>query len=400
MKKNKERGKTVTNKKNLSVLLEAVEILKNECLLEKGETMKILKYENKTIKPRPNGRGYYVRYRDANGQHAIYGESAEDVLLKLKQALKNAPKKERQPRNVLTLGIWWNKWLKVYKQGIRMSTGLTYKSVFNCHISKFAGKPLSWFNTREISVIEEINEFLNSIAGSRQRVKVFNYLKACLEQAKTLGLIEVNILDLLPRPKHKKINIRPLTVQEQQLFVESIKGCTYEDLYLVMLLTGLRVGEALALTRGDLNFNNKTIHVHKTYSTGVLSDPKTETSNRVVPMFGICSDILSKFASYDNSFRIFKHDIKNVSKTLKEICEGQGINNVSTHTLRKTFATRLFEFGVPALQIQQWLGHSDVLTTERIYIKLAPNSNQKWLNLANNVLNFDTQFDTQLSVNY
>ena len=56
LEKNKERGKTVTNKKNLSVLLEAVEILKNECLLEKGETMKILKYENKTIKPRPNGR--------------------------------------------------------------------------------------------------------------------------------------------------------------------------------------------------------------------------------------------------------------------------------------------------------------------------------------------------------
>ena len=49
LEKNKERGKTVTNKKNLSVLLEAVEILKNECLLEKGETMKILKYENKTI---------------------------------------------------------------------------------------------------------------------------------------------------------------------------------------------------------------------------------------------------------------------------------------------------------------------------------------------------------------
>ncbi len=379
------------SKKKLSILLEAVEILKNE-YLPKGETMKILKYENKTIKPRPNGKGYYVRYRDANGQHALYGESAEEVLEKLKKALKSAPKKKRKSPTALTLGKWWLKWIEIYKQDIKESTLLTYKTIFNCYLTKIQNTPLSEFNVFNVS------SFINSIQSSRQRFRTYNYLNACFEKAVLLKLMEENPCSLIPRPKHIKENIRPLRASEQKLFLEAIKGARYETLFLVLLQEGLRIGEALALTRGDLDFENKLININKTYGKGKTTTPKTLASKRLVPMFGNVAELLQQFGNKKSNERIFPHDIKFISISFKRITESLNIFDVTTHSLRKTFATRLFELGVPALQIQQWLGHSDVLTTERIYIKIAPNSNQKWLNLADNLLNFDTQFDTQ-SVN-
>lgn len=379
------------NKTELTKLIEAVNILQNECLVKKDEKMKIIKYENKTIKPRANGSGYYTRYRDYNGQHSIYGKTAEEVLEKLKTALKNVPERKTTSKGI-TLKEWWFKWLEIYKQDVRSTTMTTYKTIYNNYIKKIESMSLNDFTVFNTS------EFINSIQFERQKVRTYNYLNACFDKAVLLKLMKENPCKLFPRPKHKKINIRPLTVDEQDIFVKSIKGCIYEPLYLTMLQLGLRVGEALALTREDLDFNQRLVRINKTYYHGTVGEPKTDCGNRFVPMIGTTYNILQQFIDLNPTERIFKNDVKCVSKKLKEICEKNGIVGISTHSLRKTFATRLYELGVPPMQLQQWLGHADVLTTERIYIKLVPNSNKKWLNIANNILTFDTQKDTQMAI--
>lgn len=371
----------MSNKSELNILLEAVNILKNECLLKKDTEMKILKYDNKTIKPRPNGKGYWTRYRDANGQHSIYATSAEEVLKKLKIALKTAPSKKSKTYNGLTLNQWWFKWLDIYKQDIKGTTLTTYKTIYNQYITKIENMYLEEFN------VFNLNDFLKSISSTRQKTRTYNYLNACFDKAVLLKFMKENPCKLIPRPKHTKNNIRPLLESEQNLFLQAIKNTTYEKLFLILLQEGLRIGEALALTRADLDFNNKLIRVNKTYSHSVVTSPKTEMSNRLVPMFGLVYEQLLTFKELKPNQRIFVHDIKCVARKFKRITEELGIFAVSTHSLRKTFATRLFERGVPALQIQQWLGHADVLTTERIYIKIAPNSNKQWLNIADNLLN-------------
>lgn len=380
----------MTNKNDLNVLIQAVNILQNECLSKKDTEMKILKYENKTIKPRPNGKGYFTRYRDANGQHSIYGSTAEEVLQKLKTALKNAPKKRSADK---TIGWWWFEWLKFWKQDIRPGTLRTYQSVYNCYIKNIENLELN-----QLTVFN-LGEFLQSIKYSRQRTRTFNYLKSCLDKAFKLKLIEQNPLELLPKPKHEKKHVKAMTQEEQNRFVSVVSKYNnkFADLCLVMIQQGFRLGEVLGLTIDNLNFFQKTITINKTFSHSVLGEPKTKTSCRTVPMFGTVSDILIKYAGTKQNQRIFNFSEKCATLKFYDFLKQAGLSGFTTHSLRSTFATRLYEAGVPSLQIRDWLGHSDVATTEQIYIKVLKESSLKWVNIANLMLKCDTQIDTQIN---
>lgn len=377
------------NKKDLNILLEAVNILKNECLLKKDTEMKILKYENKTIKPRPNGKGFFTRYRDANGQHSIYGKTAEEVLQKLKSVLKNAPKKKYGK----TLAWWWFEWLRIWKQDIRPGTKRTYDTIFRIYLKSIGELKLNELNVFNIS------EFLNNISSSRQRVRTFNYLNACLDKAEKIKLIEQNPLQLLPKPKHEKEHVNAMTLSDQDKFITALTNSQskYSDLFLVMLQEGLRIGEALGLTGDNIDFANRTITVNKTYSHGAIGVPKTKSSKRTIPMFGTVYNILLKHAGTKPGERIFNFSEHPTNLAFHKFLHEAQIENIyKPHSLRATFATRLYEAGVPSLQIRDWLGHSDVATTEQIYIKVLKESSLKWVNLASFLVKSDTQPDTQI----
>lgn len=150
------------------------------------------------------------------------------------------------------------------------------------------------------------------------------------------------------------------------------------------------MGEALALRWTDVDWNKKTISITKNIitvknrtSTGnayklILQDtPKTNKSRRVIPLnkaaINALNDLKEQPGYNPRGFIIHTAEGKafgprNYEQQLGNMCKAAGIRKVGVHTLRHTYATRLFEKGVDVKIISELLGHSTTEITYRVYI--------------------------------
>jgi integrase len=142
---------------------------------------------------------------------------------------------------------------------------------------------------------------------------------------------------------------------------EAISRTSGEVRALVALLggTGLRIGEALALTFEDWDAENRTLNVRTTMSNGVVQpNPKTKAGNRVVDLDPALNAFLcSQFANREG--RIFTSG----ERTLRRRLAALGIEGF--HSLRRFRITHLQGSNVPSTMIKFWAGHAAGDVTER-----------------------------------
>lgn len=158
-------------------------------------------------------------------------------------------------------------------------------------------------------------------------------------------------------------------------------------------LTGMRIGEVLALQFSDVNFQDNEIDINgtinekrdpKTNLFGYKTTPKTSSSIRTIKVSERCMNIIlslkkaQKLIWLDKYYKdrdyIFTNTKGNplstnkVNEILKKAISKSGIEkNVTTHTLRHTHISILAELGVPLKVVQDRVGHSDAQTTLNIY---------------------------------
>ena len=161
--------------------------------------------------------------------------------------------------------------------------------------------------------------------------------------------------------------------------IERIKAMadTKDGLFLNFLMyTGLRLGEALAITWGDIDLPNEKICVFRSLyyagkNQGELKTPKTEAGKREVIYLKRLQEIMEPHRGAQNAF-VFGGD-KPMSKRayycLLERCRRAGVD-VTPHQLRHAFATLCFEAGIPEKTAQGLLGHAQIGTTMDIYAEL------------------------------
>jgi integrase len=119
-----------------------------------------------------------------------------------------------------------------------------------------------------------------------------------------------------------------------------------------MLLTGMRISEALSVRPEDIQGN-------------VISFIGKGKKLRRIPLTEEAQNILRTTGGWN-----WSKDV--VQKQMKKGCERAGIEGVTPHILRHTTASRLAQAGLGMLQLQQFMGHSNLNTTQR-YAHLAPN---------------------------
>lgn len=171
----------------------------------------------------------------------------------------------------------------------------------------------------------------------------------------------------------------------------------YAAAYSFLFLTGCRVGEMLALTKGDFNFEDNTVAINKTYirikSKDVITAPKTEKSNRVITMPSSLAEIIKEYLNglgqISAKQRIFDC-ISNASlwTTLRRYAEKENLPSVRVHDLRHSHASLLIEQGVSVIDIANRLGHAKPTTTINIYSHAYPNKQKEIADNLQKVLPF------------
>ncbi len=181
-------------------------------------------------------------------------------------------------------------------------------------------------------------------------------------------------------PHRQKIEDKFLEGEELAALLGGMKNNLWRDVTAFLALSGLRFGEAAALTRPDVDLPGRVIHVTKTYDphNNVVTPPKTFTSARDVYMqaelYGLCRDIMHKsnVIALSNLFFPFR-DGKHISYEaynhyLKRVAMETIERDITPHTLRHTHASLLMEQGVDVDTIAARLGHTNSRITREIYL--------------------------------
>lgn len=188
-------------------------------------------------------------------------------------------------------------------------------------------------------------------------------------------------------PKLHKNIIKVLTQEEQR----QLENFIYQHPdpirlgILTALYSGIRIGELCALQWGDIYFDSRIIQISKTMiriqnmddnsekKTRILiSRPKTESSNRMVPLPSFIADFLIRFRQDPEDYLITGTEKYMEPRTClckyKKILKEAGLELFTFHTLRHTFATRCIESGFDAKSLSEILGHAEINTTLRNYV--------------------------------
>ena len=183
--------------------------------------------------------------------------------------------------------------------------------------------------------------------------------------------------------------------QVQRLLVVLPEPC--RTVVLTAALTGMRIGEILALRWTRLDFQRSTIEVSETYSDGQFGTPKTRSSRRVIPMSLSLREALEVHgatctlrAPQDLVFSTTKGtplSPKNLyNRALAPACDKLGLPRVSWHSFRHGNATLLGEVGESVKTAQAILGHSDIETTLNTYMHAIPDSQRRAVERVSGVL--------------
>jgi integrase len=187
---------------------------------------------------------------------------------------------------------------------------------------------------------------------------------ALLKRMFNLAITWDLFLDLNPVRKVKffrEINtgLRVVSPEEEAKLLRNASPYV-QDVIQFALNTGLRIGEIFGLRWSDVDLEKNILNVFA---------PKTQ-KRRAVPINGQARKVLEYWAlGRRNEFVFYNPETGKPFVDLKAgfalACRKAGIEGVTWHTLRHTFASRLLDRGVDIVTVQQLLGHSTVIVTMR-----------------------------------
>lgn len=275
---------------------------------------------------------------------------------------------------------YFEKWISVYKEGaIRKVTMQKYKLSLSW-VKKLAPK-MKLCDIDRVSYQQLLNDYSKN--HERQTTMDFHHhLKSAILDAVDEGLIErdptrkVIIKGKTPAEKKKKyLNQFELHTLLKDLDLEG--QINYDWLILLIAKTGMRFSEAIALTPADFDFSHQTLSISKTWNYkdgGGFQPTKNKSSVRKIQMDWM---VVSQFSALVKDLpadkpifikeKIFNSTINNI---LARHCKKLSIPVITVHGLRHTHASLLLFGGVSIASVAKRLGHSSMNTTEKTYLHI------------------------------
>lgn len=362
---------------------------------------------------------YEYKWRDKRGnRHSISAVTLEELREKEIDVLRDVLDGVKADKNNLTINDLYNSWIQL-KRGLKDNTFSNYKYMYTQFVEPDFGK-----NKLVDLKRSDVRGFYNFLAEeSHIQVNTIDSIHTVLHQVLELGVeddyLRYNPSDNALKELKKARNFetkrrRALTVPEQELFESFLsKQGQYHrwyPIFIIMLYTGMRVGEITGLRWCDIDLEDETISVNHTLvyydkrdeerCTFSINTTKTKAGDRTIPMLPKVKDAFLMEKEYQeecglrskavvDGYRdfIFVNRFGNVqhqgtlNKALRRIirdCNYDVLDRdhsedvtilpkFSNHSLRHTFTTRMCEAGVNIKAMQSILGHADAETTLDIY---------------------------------
>lgn len=209
-----------------------------------------------------------------------------------------------------------------------------------------------------------IETYVAQIVGSCAASSVRTYMqiiRQALRFAARRRWVDHLLVDAFPlSPRATREERRVLTPEEQERLLSHFEthDPVLRDLTLVALLTGARRAEILGLRGADVDLNARTLTVRGcTSKSGRFR--RIAVHEALVPVFERVG------ALRENGEPLWLDDPDAVTKRFSKACKSLGIDGVTFHNLRHTFATACLRADMDLFTLQKTLGHADISTTAR-----------------------------------
>ncbi|NFQ36267.1 tyrosine-type recombinase/integrase [Clostridium sporogenes] len=378
-----------------------------------------------------NGKEYYRVTvsigRDSNGKlirKEFYGSSKKDAENKRDEYLDNIKKGLNVDYKNIVLGELMHSWLfEILRisDEIKPSTFERYEGIYRNYIKNSDIYGLKISNLKAI----QLQRYYNSLYDIGKSSNVIRNLNKLLRNFFNYAIKEGYILrnpcsgKKIVIPGEDEIQEEEIEIfsdKEISILKKALEGHRLKFLILLALGTGLRQGELLGLKWNDIDIDNKQLKVKRSikqvniisadetreYKT-IEQSPKTKKSKRTVPIPSNLIKFLKEHKnkqieeklkagpSYVDNNYVFSTelgkniDARNLTRSYERLLKNAKIPYKKFHSLRHTYATKLFERNVPLKTVQEILGHFDISITSNIYTHVMPKEKIKAAERLNNL---------------
>lgn len=303
---------------------------------------------------------------------------------------------------------WLDIWLENYvKPSSKQRTHEQYCNVAKIHILPYLGD----IEITDLTPIM-LQKFVTHLATKSNKrtgkglapnyVKnIVSIVQNSLKTANLIGYINEYTAGEIKCPKivEKQVDCFNDTERKKiEDYALSAKKDKYRGIILC-LYTGLRIGELLALTWQDIDFDKGIMTISKTCHDGsvnynhvrILDTPKTENSIRQIPLSKPILKILKEikrhskcnFVIADGEKPVF---VRSYQRTFELMLKKLQIPHKGFHALRHTFATRALECGMDVKTLSEILGHKNATITLNRYAHSLWNHKAEMMNRLSKLL--------------
>lgn len=348
---------------------------------------------------RADGR-YAVTITVEGRRHFVYGKTQAEAKAKADEARARLTAGAPVRDATRTLTDWLTEWRSTFLKASdrAQATKNLYGGLITRHVDPTIGSVrLDRLKPSDITRVMLHMEAEGKAASTRRNA--YAALRGAMDDAVANGLIASNPVCKVKRPKTESTESRSLNQAEVTALLKGAEGLRYSPALRLILGTGLRRGEALALRWSDVDLERREARVTgslvRVNGVLVVSTPKTTTSRRVVSLSDATVTLLKTHKATQAAERLkagnlwvesgfvfateFGHpaDPRNLLRAVRIARTKASLSDdIGVHTLRHTYATTALLNGVPLHVVSRNLGHSSIAITADIYGHLTDEASQ------------------------